>query len=132
MRNVKGNPAKIMIIDDDPTVLKLVEKTFNDRGYNVISAFDTVNGVESVARELPDLLLLDVVLPNQDGFDFLKQLKAGSATARIPVIMLTVRRLDNDVQKGIDLGAEDYISKPIHAGLLIKRAENVLKKILED
>lgn len=132
MQNAEGNPAKIMVIDDDPTILKLVEKAFGDRGYNVLSVLDAVNATELIAKELPDLILLDVVLPNRDGFDFLKQLKAGSATARIPVIMLTVRRLDNDVQKGIDLGAEDYISKPIHAGLLIKRVENVLKKVLEN
>jgi len=132
MHDAEGNSATILVIDDDPTVVKLIEKTFNDIGYNVLSALDTKNGLEIAKKQKPDLIILDVMMPVIDGFSTLKQLKDDESTKDICVIMLTVKRLDEDIQRGLDLGAEDYVSKPLHPGLLVKRVENVLKKFLEE
>lgn len=131
MLNAEGNSATILVIDDDPTVLNLVEKIFGGIGYHVLSAFDASNGLAIAAKQNPDLIILDIILPGMDGFEVLKRLKGDPVTANIPVILLTVKKFDADIQRGLDLGADDYIAKPIHAGLMVKRVENVLKKVLE-
>jgi len=132
MLNIKKGSVTILAIDDDPTVLKLIENTFGKNGYNVLTAMDGTNGLEIAAKHNPDLIILDIILPDFDGFTVLKRLRESPSTARISVVMLTVKKLDADIQKGLDLGAEDYIPKPLHPGLLIKRVENVLKKIVEE
>ena len=132
MLNIEGNNATILVVDDDPTILKLLEKALGDNRYNVLLALDATTGLTIAAKQRPDLIILDIIMPDLSGFEVLKRLKDNPATKHIPVIMVTVKKLEDDIQRSLDLGAEDYISKPIHVKLLIRRMENILKKVLEE
>lgn len=119
---------KIMIIDDEPDMVQLLQIELETEGYDVQTASDGKSGLELVKKSVPDLILLDVMMPDINGYEVLAVLRKDSQTMAIPVIMLTAKGLENEIQKGLDLGADDYIPKPFHPGLLIKRIETILSK----
>ena len=103
---------KILIIDDDADILELTQKRLERYGYRVLAAKDGAQGLIKVREEKPDLILLDIVMPNQDGFTILRELKKSEATRRIPVIMLTAKSETKSIFEGEEYGAIDYFIKP--------------------
>ena len=119
--------ATILIVDDEPDVLDLVTYNVKKAGYKTLAARDGATALQTARNELPALVVLDLMLPNLDGTEVCRQLKADPKTARIPVIMLTAKAEEVDRIVGLELGADDYVVKPFSPRELVLR----IKKILE-
>jgi two-component system alkaline phosphatase synthesis response regulator PhoP len=117
----------ILIVDDELDIVELLSYNLKKEGYNVLCA---TNGKEALqkAESKPDLLLLDVMIPHLDGFEVLKQLRKNPDTENIPVIFLTAKSSEFDEVVGLELGADDYIIKPISIPKLLARIKSVLRK----
>ncbi|MBU0503182.1 MAG: response regulator [Candidatus Omnitrophota bacterium] len=111
---------KILIIDDAPDFVQLLESRLKLSNYDVVVAFDGKTGLELAKKEIPDLVILDVVMPGMDGFEVLKVFKGSFETSAIPVIMLTQKRDSESILDAQELGAVDYISKPFDPEELLK------------
>jgi diguanylate cyclase (GGDEF)-like protein/PAS domain S-box-containing protein len=124
----------ILIADDQPDNCLLLARYLENEGYNYIKATDGLETLEKIRTEMPDLVLLDVNMPNKDGFTVLEEMRADPALQHIPVIILTAARLNSyDVQFGLNLGADDYITKPFDRRELIARIRTKLRtKEIED
>ncbi len=125
--------AKILIVDDDPVLVKATSAVLESAHYLVVAAYDGEEGLAKVASEKPDLIILDVIMPNKDGFAVCEELKADPRFADIPVIMLTSfaeKRGETSipVSAGLTLEAEDYIDKPVKPDELLFRVGRLLKK----
>jgi two-component system, OmpR family, alkaline phosphatase synthesis response regulator PhoP len=107
-------PKKILAVDDEKHIVRLVEVNLQRAGYNVVTAYDGREALEKVKSEKPDLVVLDVMMPYMDGFEVLKNLKADPETAEIPVIMLTAKAQDADVFRGWQSGVDCYLTKPFN------------------
>lgn len=123
----KMEKQKILIIDDEMEMTQLLRIELETEGYAVSTANDGQAGLQLIREEKPDLILLDVMMPKMDGYEVLKTFKADPDFTNTPVIMLTAKGLSEEIQKGLDLGVDDYIAKPFHANLLIKRIGTILK-----
>jgi two-component system phosphate regulon response regulator PhoB len=119
---------KILAVDDEADILKLLQYNLTNAGFEFISAEDGPEAIELANRSLPDLIILDLMLPNMDGNEVLKKLKAASETSGIPVLMLTAKGEEIDRILGLELGADDYIVKPFSPRELILRIKAVLRK----
>jgi len=108
----KGN---IVLVEDDKILSKVVYEELSDAGFDVSNAYDGEEALKVIQSAKPDLILLDLVLPKKHGFDVLEQLKQSPDTKEIPVIIITMLGSDDDIKKGIQLGADDYIVKAQHA-----------------
>ena len=102
----------VLVADDEPDLLRLVRFRLEREGYEVVTAADGQSALEQVLRERPDVCLLDVVMPRRSGWDVLRALRADERSRDLKVIMLTARATDADIQTGMSLGADDYITKP--------------------
>ena len=107
-------PKKILAVDDERHIVRLVEVNLQRAGYEVVTAYDGKEALEKVKSEKPDLVVLDVMMPYMDGFEVLKNLKADPITAEIPVIMLTAKAQDADVFRGWQSGVDCYLTKPFN------------------
>src|SRR5688500_15976888 len=107
-------PKKILAVDDERHIVRLVEVNLQRAGYEVVTAYDGREALEKVKSENPDLVVLDVMMPYMDGFEVLKNLKADPTTAEIPVIMLTAKAQDADVFRGWQSGVDCYLTKPFN------------------
>lgn len=103
--------AKILIIEDDKFLVNILEDAIDQNKFEVILAIDSAEGIEKAIKELPAVIVLDVLLPSKSGFDCLKTLKATKATKNIPVIILSNLGQDDEIRKGLKLGAVDYLVK---------------------
>lgn len=120
---------KILVIDDTELMVKLTTDVLTKHGYEVVSANNGVDGIKMVASEKPDLVLLDVVMPGIDGFEVCKLLRKDESNNLIPIIMLTAQRNEEDKLAGLELGADDYITKPFNPRELVSRVRNTLLRI---
>lgn len=116
---------KLLIIDDEPTILETVEMRMRKEGYTTFTADSAEEGMRLYRRAKPDLVVLDIMLPNRSGFDFLRAIRQENAT---PVIMLSARAEDNDRIRGLELGADDYVTKPFNLSELTARVRAVLRR----
>ena len=116
---------RILIVDDEVSILKFLRSNLEDRGYTAISATNGEEALHIIERELPDLIILDVMMPKMDGFEVCRQLREWS---QIPIIMLSARGDEKDKVKCLDLGADDYIVKPFGANELMARVSAVLRR----
>ena len=107
-------PKKILAVDDERHIVRLVEVNLQRAGYEVVTAYDGREALEKVKAEKPDLVVLDVMMPYMDGFEVLKNLKSDPTTAEIPVIMLTAKAQDADVFRGWQSGVDCYLTKPFN------------------
>jgi len=129
-----GSPSKeasvtktrILIVEDEPAMVAGLRDNFEYEGYEVISASDGVEGLEKAINDQPDLVVLDVMMPRMSGLDVCKQLK--SRRPAIPIIMLTARGQEIDKVVGLELGADDYVTKPFSIRELMARAKAVLRR----
>ena len=119
---------KILAVDDEKDILRLLEHNLGKAGFDVVLAHDGPEAIDIARSELPDLIILDIMLPNMEGTDVLKALKKDSATEKIPVIMLTAKGEEIDRVIGLELGADDYIIKPFSTKELLLRVNVLLKK----
>lgn len=120
--------ALILVVDDEPHIVKMVEFKLRNQGYETISAVDGNQALEMVLTRKPDLILLDVMMPGLDGFQVLNKLKTQEETRELPVIMLTAKGQERDVVTGFDKGADDYIIKPFSFPELLARVNRALSK----
>ncbi|MDX6390339.1 MAG: two-component system, OmpR family, alkaline phosphatase synthesis response regulator PhoP [Streptosporangiaceae bacterium] len=118
----------VLVVDDDPDVCDLVTFKLQKSGYEVRRATDGDEALSAVAAELPDIVLLDVMMPGPSGLEVLERWRASPGTANLPVILLTARAQQSDVETGFALGADDYILKPFSPRELARRVAAVLAR----
>ena len=121
-------PQRILAIDDDPSLLALVSHILQRDGYQVAVAADGAEGLARIRSEAPDLVICDVQMPVMDGFATLESVRADSATASLPFVLLTALGERDNVRRGMRLGADDFLSKPVHAEELLESIHGVLEK----
>ncbi len=121
--------SKILIVDDETDILTLLEYNLDKAGFEVISAKDGPEAIELTRKKKPDLIILDIMLPSMEGTEVCKIIKKDEATGHIPVIMLTAKGEEVDRIVGLELGAEDYITKPFSPREFILRVKAVLKRL---
>jgi len=115
----------ILVVDDEPRIVDLVTTILEGQGYRVIEAGDGDAAITALREQLPDLVLLDVMLPGQDGFTILKEIRR---TSNVPVIMLTVQASEADKVRGLELGADDYMAKPFGPRERVSGLKAVLRR----
>ncbi len=123
-----GKRDMVLIVDDDALVRRFVGELLHAHGYDVHLAEDGEAALRQVGELRPDLVLLDLVMPYKDGFEVLNALKHDPATREIPVMILSVRDREEDVVKGLNLGAEDYMRKPFSTQELLARVRKILDR----
>ncbi len=118
----------VLIIDDEKDIVESVEYNLAKEGYKVSKSYDGINGLEAVQKKLPDIVILDLMLPGMSGIEICKAMKADQKTASIPVIMLTAKGEETDKIVGLEVGADDYITKPFSIRELAARIKTILKR----
>jgi two-component system alkaline phosphatase synthesis response regulator PhoP len=120
---------KILIVDDEPKIVEICRDYLKAAGFDVVSALDGNIGLEKFHKEKPDLVVLDLMLPNVDGLDVCREIRREGST---PIIMLTARVEESDKLIGLELGADDYITKPFSPRELVARVRTVLRRVQGD
>ncbi len=118
----------ILVVEDEPKNMKLVCDLLLVSGYNVLEAYDGKQGVNMAIAGKPDLVLMDIVMPIMDGYTATKSIKNNQATKKIPIIVLTAHAMNQEKEKALESGADDYISKPIDIHALL----NMINKYLNE
>jgi two-component system alkaline phosphatase synthesis response regulator PhoP len=120
---------RILVVDDDREIVRLVRTYLEQGGYEVLTAYDGETALHIVRRERPDLILLDLMLPERDGWDVTRVVRGDVGLAAMPIIMLTARVEDQDKIVGLELGADDYVSKPFNPREVVARVRAVLRRV---
>ena len=125
---------KILVCDDEPYILMALTDAVEMEGYDCVTAVNGKEAVERARETHPDLILLDIMMPYKDGYEVCEELKGDANTRDIPVIMLTAKSQQVDIQRGKDVGADDYITKPFRPSTLRKKINEVLdaRRIIEE
>jgi len=121
----------ILIVEDEKDIVKMLDYNLKKEGYKTLVAHDGEDAIDAANIKLPDLILLDLMLPGLDGLEVCKTLKAERKTASIPIIMLTAKSQESDKVIGLELGADDYVTKPFSPRELIARIKAVLRRMKE-
>ncbi len=119
---------KVVVVDDEPDILDIMCTNLRSAGYDVGAASDGASGLKLIEREKPDLILLDLMMPDPDGLEVCKILKVNEKTSHIPIIMVTAKEEEVDRLLGFELGADDYITKPFNVRELLLRVRAVLRR----
>ncbi|CAE7193921.1 pleD [Symbiodinium necroappetens] len=119
--------ATILVVDDHEQNLELIQAYLEDVGCGVTSASDGVEALESVDRQAPDLIVLDVMMPRMSGFQVCQKIKANPATRDIPVVMVTALSEVGDVERAVEAGADEFLTKPVHKIELVTRVKALLR-----
>ena len=120
--------AKILIVDDSPTELHVLSRMLEHEGYETLTAGDGESGIRRAREEIPDLILMDVVMPGMNGFQATRKLSRDLMTKDIPVIIVTTKDQDTDREWGLRQGARDYMVKPVVATDLLAKVEAALRQ----
>ena len=118
---------RILVVDDDKEVVRLMRAYLEQAGYEVLVAYDGETAVHNLRREKPDLMLLDLMLPDRDGWDITRLVRGDPALAHMPIIMLTARVEDTDKIIGLEIGADDYVTKPYNPREVVARVRARLR-----
>jgi phosphate regulon transcriptional regulator PhoB len=121
--------AKVLVVDDEKDIIELVSYNLEKEGFKVISATAGEKALELVSSEEPEIIILDLMLPGIDGLDVCRELKRSDQTSSIPIIMLTAKGEESDIVIGLELGADDYITKPFSPRVLVARVKAVLRRL---
>ena len=119
---------KILVVDDEPDVTSLLTLMLKSQGYNVLVAGDGQEALEKARRDPPDLILLDIMLPRLDGYKVARMLKFDENFSHIPIIMLTAKIQERDRQMGLEMGANEYVTKPFDTAALLLKIKEILAK----
>src|SRR5213593_2901383 len=123
---------RVLIVDDDPDVIRLVTYNLSHAGFQAISTTAGRKALEIVRKQPPDLIILDLMLPDVDGMEVCRTLRQQQASRRIPIIMLTARGEEIDRVVGFELGANDYVQKPFSVRELVLRVKSILRRTRDD
>jgi two-component system phosphate regulon response regulator PhoB len=118
-----------LVVEDERDIVELIRYNLEREGFGVKAAYDGAAGVQAAERDLPDIVLLDLMLPKMDGLEVCRKIKENARTAHIPVVMVTAKDEDADVVTGLSLGADDYITKPFSPRVLVARVKAVLRRV---
>jgi DNA-binding response OmpR family regulator len=118
----------VLVVDDDPVILRLLQVNFELEGIGVVTAADGEEGLALAQADPPDLVISDIMMPKVNGLELLAALRSAPDTAALPVILLSAKAQVADVQRGLELGADDYVTKPFDPLELIDRVYKVLAK----
>jgi len=121
-------PLKILVVDDEKNIVEAITYNLQRAGFRTLTASDGKRALELAQREVPDLITLDVMLPEHDGWEVCRLLRQDARTKRIPIIMLTVKRDETDKVVGLELGADDYMTKPFSPKELVARVKAILRR----
>ena len=119
---------RVLVVDDDKQIVRLVQSYLEQAGFAVLSAYDGAAALRTIRAERPDLVVLDLMLPDQDGWEITRAVRADQGLAGTPIIMLTARVEDTDKIVGLELGADDYLGKPFNPHELVARVRAVLRR----
>ncbi|MCK5793093.1 MAG: response regulator transcription factor [Anaerolineales bacterium] len=119
---------RILVVDDDHDIVRLVRSYLEKAGYEILTAYDGESALRIIKAEKPQLLILDLMLPDKDGWDVAKIVRADEKIAATPIIMLTARVEDNDKIVGLEIGADDYITKPFNPREVVARVRALLRR----
>ena len=125
----KTTKPKILVVDDEPDILELVRLNLAREGYDILTATTGEQCLDLARSKLPSLVVLDLMLPGIDGLEVCKKLKADPKTQGIPIIMLTAKGEEADVVSGLEVGADDYVTKPFSGKILVARVRNLLRRV---
>lgn len=128
LRIMEGHMHTVLVVDDETDILELVAFNLERQQYKVLTAGDGISAVKIAREKIPDLIVLDVMLPGLDGFGVYRELRADPRTSGIPVLMLTAKGEINDRIAGLELGADDYVTKPFSPRELLLRVKALLKR----
>lgn len=118
----------ILVVDDEANIIELAQMYLEQEGFRVVSALDGATALDKVAREVPALMVLDLMLPEVDGWEVCRRVRSGSVAPDLPIIMLTARDDDIDKIVGLELGADDYVTKPFNPRELVARVKAILRR----
>lgn len=118
----------ILVVEDEDDIAELLRYNLDKEGFAVTVASSGEQGLEAARRDKPDLVLLDLMMPGMNGLEVCRELKAGASTSDIPVVMVTARGEESDVVAGLELGADDYVTKPFGLQVLVARVRAVLRR----
>lgn len=119
---------RILVVDDDRSIVKVISAYLEQSGYQVLTAYDGEMALYTLRRERPDLLILDLMMPNRDGWSVTQVIRGDATLAATPIIMLTARVEDTDKIVGLELGADDYITKPFNIREVVARVRALLRR----
>jgi two-component system alkaline phosphatase synthesis response regulator PhoP len=119
---------RILVVDDDPNIVRLVRAYLEEAGYEVFVAYDGETALHALRREKPDVLVLDLMLPERDGWEITRLIRADAHLAATPIIMLTARVEDTDKIVGLEMGADDYVTKPFNPREVVARVRALLRR----
>jgi two-component system, OmpR family, alkaline phosphatase synthesis response regulator PhoP len=122
-------PEKILVVDDEKDLLELVEYNLGKEGYKVLTAENGIDALKAAKKEPPSLIVLDIMLPGMQGLEVLRELKKRPESQNIPVILLTAKGEELDKVLGLELGADDYVTKPFSPRELVARVKAVLRRL---
>lgn len=118
---------KILIVDDEPNIVMSLEYIFRKENFDVFIARDGAEAIDIVENDIPDIIILDIMMPNVDGFQVLRYLKEHEELSKIKVIFLSAKNKISDIELGLQLGADKYVSKPFSNKKLVKEVKTLLK-----
>ncbi|MCB9455714.1 MAG: response regulator transcription factor [Anaerolineaceae bacterium] len=119
---------RVLVVDDDRQIVRLIRSYLEESGYSVLTAYEGKTALHIIRRERPDLVILDLMLPEHDGWDITRRVRSDESLAATPIIMLTARVEDTDKIIGLELGADDYITKPFNPREVVARVRAVLRR----
>ncbi len=119
---------RILVVDDDKQIVRLIQSYLEKNGFTVLTAFDGDNALRIIRHERPDLVVLDLMLPGKDGWEITKAIRADANLAATPILMLTARIEDTDKILGLELGADDYLTKPFNPREVVARVRAILRR----
>ncbi len=123
---------RILVVDDDKSIVKVLTAYLEQSGYQVLTAYDGEMALHVLRRERPDLIILDLMMPKRDGWEVTQIIRSDKTLAAMPIIMLTARVEDTDKIVGLELGADDYITKPFNAREVTVRVKSLLRRVRLD
>ncbi|GER87468.1 hypothetical protein KDW_16300 [Dictyobacter vulcani] len=120
---------KILVVDDEAVLIEAIAYNLEQSGYQVVTALDGISALELARKEAPDLIVLDIMLPGIDGLEVCRQLRREDRTATVPIIMLTAKGDEIDKVVGLEVGADDYVTKPFGRRELLARVRALLRRV---